>query len=376
MTDIVVFGEDFGGLPSSTQHIIKHLANNHRILWVNSIGLRQPKWAAKDTKRILNKLTRSFNADARSNAAFKQDSTVYGNIQTIDLLTIPAPRAHWARKAASKIMQRQLNRKLTKLGFDKPIFWTSLPTAVDVCKAMSNTGIIYYCGDDFGALAGVDHQTVLEHEADLIDCCDVILAASDKLTAKFPENKTVTLPHGVDFPLFSTPSSKAKDLPDNGRKVLGFYGSLSEWLDYSLIEQVADQAPDWDLVFIGPNEFPHNPLPQRNNVHYLGPRAHHDLPSYSQHWDASWLPFIDNAQIKACNPLKLLEYLATGTPVISTSFPALTPYKQMLHVVTDIDDVCASLKHLLPPPNGTMALIEKQSWASRAFQVEQLVRSL
>ena len=31
MTDIVVFGEDFGGLPSSTQHLIKHLAKNHRI---------------------------------------------------------------------------------------------------------------------------------------------------------------------------------------------------------------------------------------------------------------------------------------------------------------------------------------------------------
>ncbi len=48
MTDIVVFGEDFGGLPSSTQHIVKRLATSHRILWVNSIGLRQPRLTAKD----------------------------------------------------------------------------------------------------------------------------------------------------------------------------------------------------------------------------------------------------------------------------------------------------------------------------------------
>ncbi|YCO05191.1 glycosyltransferase [Vibrio sp. VNB-15] len=374
MTDIVVFGEDFGGLPSSTQHIIKHLAHNHRILWVNSIGLRQPKLATKDVKRIINKVVHSLSSRTDNQAEFCQET--HPNIHTIDLFTIPAPHTKLARKIASKMMRHQLSRKLKQLGFDNPVFWTSLPTAVDVCNTMSNKGIIYYCGDDFGALAGVDHHTVLEHEAELVDCCDLILAASEKLATQFPTEKTVTLPHGVDFTLFSTPASKASDLPDNGRKVLGFYGSLSEWLDYSLIEQVADQAPDWDLVFIGPNELPHNPLPQRKNVHYLGPRAHHELPSYSQHWDASWLPFIDNAQIKACNPLKLLEYLATETPVISTPFPALTPYKQMLHVVVDVHDVCASLNHLLPPPSGSMRLLKKQSWASRAVQVEQLVRSL
>lgn len=55
MTDIVVFGEDFGGLPSSTQHIVQRLATNHRILWVNSIGLRQPKPTGKDIQRLVSK---------------------------------------------------------------------------------------------------------------------------------------------------------------------------------------------------------------------------------------------------------------------------------------------------------------------------------
>ncbi|CAH1521035.1 Glycosyltransferase SypN [Vibrio owensii] len=374
MTDIVVFGEDFGGLPSSTQHLIKHLANNHRILWVNSIGLRQPKFTPKDAKRLVTKLTGSVKQQDKVQTPFGREEDA--NIHTITLLTIPAPKSKWARSVATKMMKHQLSKKLNALGFQHAVFWTSLPTAVDICREMSTKGIVYYCGDDFGALAGVDHQTVLEHEADLIDSADLILAASDKLASEFPQEKTVTLPHGVDFSLFSEPAAKAQDMPNNGRKVLGFYGSLSEWLDYRLIEHVADKAPDWDLVFIGPNEFPHNPLPQRSNIHYLGPRAHQDLPSYSQHWDASWLPFVDNAQIQACNPLKLLEYLATGTPVISTAFPALKPYQHMLHVVVDVDDVCASLNHLLPPPEGSLSIIQQQSWQSRARQVEQLVSAL
>ncbi|EJL6725348.1 glycosyltransferase [Vibrio alginolyticus] len=374
MTDIVVFGEDFGGLPSSTQHIVKRLAANHRILWVNSIGLRQPKLDSKDIKRALNKFTRVFHNVGSHKPTL--DSETNPNIHIINLLTIPAPNSALARKVAAKMMKHQLNKQLQALGFDKPVFWTSLPTAADVCAEMNPRGLIYYCGDDFSALAGVDHDTVTKHERTLVNAANVIFTASDTLSTKFPSHKTVTLPHGVNVSLFSEPAPKAKDLPDNGRKVLGFYGSLSEWLDYDLIAQVADQAPDWDLVFIGPNELSDNPLPQRSNVYYLGPRAHHTLPSYYQHWDASWLPFVNNAQIKACNPLKLLEYLATGTPVISTSFPALMPYKHMLHIVQNVEDVCASLDHLIPPPANSKQYVQQQSWEARANQVEKLVRTL
>ncbi|MGI3103312.1 glycosyltransferase [Vibrio alginolyticus] len=374
MTDIVVFGEDFGGLPSSTQHIVKQLAANHRILWVNSIGLRQPKLDSKDIKRALNKFTRVFHNVGSHKPTL--DSETNPNIRIINLLTIPAPNSALARKVAAKIMKLQLNKQLQTLGFDKPVFWTSLPTAADVCTEMNSRGLIYYCGDDFSALAGVDHDTVTKHERTLVNAANVIFTASETLSTKFPSGKTVTLPHGVDFSLFSEPAPKAEDFPNNGRKVLGFYGSLSEWLDYDLIAQVADQAPNWDLVFIGPNELSDNPLPQRSNVYYLGPRAHHTLPSYSQHWDASWLPFVNNAQIKACNPLKLLEYLATGTPVISTSFPALMPYKHMLHIVQNVEDVCASLDHLIPPPANSKQYVQQQSWEARANQVEKLVRTL
>ncbi|MBS9925407.1 glycosyltransferase [Vibrio alginolyticus] len=374
MTDIVVFGEDFGGLPSSTQHIVKQLAANHRILWVNSIGLRQPKLDSKDIQRALNKLTRVFHNVGSHKPTL--DSETNPNIHIINLLTIPAPSSALARKVAAKMMKHQLNKQLQALGFDKPVFWTSLPTAADLCAEMNPRGLIYYCGDDFSALAGVDHDTVAKHERTLVNAASVIFTASETLSTKFPSGKTVTLPHGVDFSLFSEPAPKAEDFPNNGRKVLGFYGSLSEWLDYDLIAQVADQAPDWDLVFIGPNEFSDNPLPQRCNVYYLGPRAHHTLPRYSQHWDASWLPFVNNAQIKACNPLKLLEYLATGTPVISTSFPALMPYKHMLHIVQNVEDVCASLDHLIPPPANSKQYVQQQSWEARANQVDKLVRAL
>ncbi|WP_025589978.1 hypothetical protein, partial [Vibrio parahaemolyticus] len=162
MTDIIVFGEDFGGLPSSTQHIVQRLATNHRILWVNSIGLRQPKPTGKDIQRLVSKISRVIGNTGSDKPTMHCDAV--DNIFTVNLLTIPAPHSAFSRKVAAKMMQHQLEKHLKALNFDNPLFWTSLPTAADVCNAMNKRGLIYYCGDDFGALAGVDHQTVMEHE--------------------------------------------------------------------------------------------------------------------------------------------------------------------------------------------------------------------
>ena len=41
---LVVLGEDWGQHPSSTQHLIKRLLPDYQVLWVNSIGLRRPRF--------------------------------------------------------------------------------------------------------------------------------------------------------------------------------------------------------------------------------------------------------------------------------------------------------------------------------------------
>ncbi|MGR4991229.1 glycosyltransferase [Vibrio rotiferianus] len=372
MKEIVVFGEDFGGLPSSTQHIIKKLSRSYRVLWVNSIGLRQPTLSAKDLKRATSKIKNRFNS--QQEASYSKGEL--HNIDVVNCLTIPAPRTRFARRIACEMIKFQLTNTLKKLKFDKPLFWTSLPTAVDVCQSMANSGVVYYCGDDFSALAGVDHNTVIRHESDLIQCADLILVASNSLASKFPPNKTYVVPHGVDYALFSTPTPAASDLPYPREKVIGFYGSLSNWLDYDLITQAALSCPDWAFVFIGPCELTTNLLPNLPNVHYLGSKPHADLPKYSQHWAISWLPFVDNEQIRACNPLKLLEYLAAGKPVISTHFPAIEPYKGMINIVNNATDVKRCIDSYLPLNKDKMSIVEQQSWDNKADFIDELVRQL
>src|SRR5881396_4420136 len=54
--DIICFSNDWDGDPLSKKHIMLRLARRNRVLWVNSIGNRNPRASVRDARRIVKKL--------------------------------------------------------------------------------------------------------------------------------------------------------------------------------------------------------------------------------------------------------------------------------------------------------------------------------
>ncbi|MCF6255327.1 MAG: glycosyltransferase [Gammaproteobacteria bacterium] len=381
--DLIVFAEDWGGLPSSTQHLINHLAKHRKIIWINSIGLRRPNFGWQDIKRALNKLRGKKSICANNGTTDENIKALpNNNFHIIYPRTLPAPRSQLGRWLAAWLLSKQITPVVKKSNLQSPILWISLPTAVDVAGKLGESALVYYCGDDFSALAGVDHDTVTKREKELVEKANLIISASEKLCEKFPPSRSFLLPHGVDYSLFSKPSPRATDLPNDGRPIAGFYGSISSWLDIKMLQTTIEKMPDWHFVFIGKPVIDISKLTHFRNVHMLGEKAHHQLPSYSQHWTASLLPFVDNAQIQSCNPLKLSEYLAAGRPIISTEFPAITPFRGLIQVANNSETMVEALKasqHVGNLPGFPKALrnaISKNSWESRAQQTSQWLETL
>lgn len=387
---IIVFGEDWGRHPSSTQHLITHLSKNYQIIWINSIGLRQPTLSFRDLKRIAQKLKDKIGAalaegfgDNFSKPATQlhNESTpkkVSANFPVISPLTIPAPKSALARTLAKHLLKWQINKVTQSFQFTEITLWLSLPTAVDMIGSLGEKHVIYYCGDDFGALAGVDHQTAITREQELQHKADLILAVSQKLVQRFPKDKTLLLPHGVDFDLFSQPTEPHPILADDARPTAGFYGSLSEWLNTELIIEVAHRLPDWRFVFVGKPDIDIAPLIALDNIEHYPAVSHSELPRFSQHWTVSILPFRDSEQIRACNPLKLREYLATGRPVVSTWYPALKPYEDVIQIANDANAFCAALKQAnagaAPYGKTIQDKVVEETWEARAALIEARLR--
>ncbi|OUS11966.1 glycosyl transferase [Gammaproteobacteria bacterium 53_120_T64] len=377
---LIVFGEDWGGLPSSTQHLIEHLAQARKVIWVNSIGLRRPRLNRHDILRAWHKLWPRKASSPQQH--LKSSLPASDNFFLVNPLTLPAPRSRVARWLATRLLLKQLRPLLRSQQITAPLLWISLPTAVDFIGHLEESAVIYYCGDDFSALAGVDHDTVAAREEALVARADLILCASQRLVAKFPCAPTRLLNHGVDLALFAKPSPRALDLPDDGRPIAGFYGSISHWLNLDLLCTVIKQLPEWHFIFIGKIVVDVSALAGLDNVRFLGERPHRQLPSYCQHWNASLLPFIDNSQIRACNPLKLVEYLACGRPIVTTNFPALQAYRGLVQIADQapamIEALQASrqLHDLAGFSPATRQTVADKDWASQAQLTAQWLDAL
>ncbi|MSP72677.1 MAG: hypothetical protein EXR76_10970 [Myxococcales bacterium] len=53
--DFIVFSDDWGRHPSSCQHLFRHIALEHRVLWVETVGLRPPLLTRADLCRAAEK---------------------------------------------------------------------------------------------------------------------------------------------------------------------------------------------------------------------------------------------------------------------------------------------------------------------------------
>ncbi|MFC7474293.1 glycosyltransferase [Dankookia sp. GCM10030260] len=374
LRDLIVFGEDWGAHPSSTQHLIRHLAPGRRVVWVNSIGLRRPKLSVADLGRVATKLKRAVAGGGAPEATREP-----APFPLVNALAIPMAEGALGRAANRWLIGRAVRAAAAAAGLRRPVVWASLPSAVQALGALGESAVVYYCCDDFGALAGVDHVPALRMEEELAGRADLILASSPLLAAKFDTARTHLLPHGVDYDRFATPVPRAADMPEGG-PVAGFYGTLAPWLDLGLVAEVARRLPQWRFVLIGHPATDLSPLQGLANVVLLGPRPHAALPSYSQHWTAGIIPFVDNAQIRASNPLKLREYLAAGRPVVSTPFPALQPYMALVAEVEGPAAFAAALEAALADPPGAAAMrqaaVAAESWAARAADAAVLIDAL
>src|SRR5476651_1187586 len=92
--DILCFSHDWTGDPLSKTHLMRVLAKNNRILWINAIANRMPTASTKDVSRIFTKL-KNFTEPVRE---------VEPNIFVFNPLAFPS----YGNKSILKVNQRLL----------------------------------------------------------------------------------------------------------------------------------------------------------------------------------------------------------------------------------------------------------------------------
>ncbi len=218
----------------------------------------------------------------------------------------------------------------------------------------------------------LDYNRRLRARADLTLFCSSLLLheeGRDLPSARFVD-------HGVDFEQFeragSDPTGEPEELLSVGRPRVGFVGGIdSHTFDADLFNAVVERLPDLEFVLVGASSLPVGWC-DKPNVTHLGRKAYEDIPGYMAACDVLIMPWRDNEWIRACNPVKLKEYLAVGRPVVSRPFAELGKYEGHVAVANNANEFAAAIREALARPPVAQALRDRvctETWSARANAV-------
>jgi UDP-galactopyranose mutase len=229
------------------------------------------------------------------------------------------------------------------------LLWYYTPMALAFTRHLSPATVVYDCMDELSAFKGAP-AVLKEREAELMRKAALVLTGGLSLyEVKRDQHPNIhPFPSSVDVEHFGRARRITTDPADQAAipaPRLGFFGVIDERMDIGLIDGIAGMRPDWHIVMLGPVvKIDPASLPQRPNIHYLGPKRYEELPHYIAGWDVALLPFARNEATRFISPTKTPEYMAAGKPVVSTSIrDVVRPYGQQ-GLVRIADDVPAFVR--------------------------------
>ena len=367
--DILCFSHDWSGDPLSKTHVMRLLARDNRVLWVNSIGYRTPTASKAD-------ITRAFKKLAAVATPLREPEP---NIFVLNPLAVPAYGNPRVRELNRHLLRFQVRRAMRKLGFRRPLNWVFNPAAAVIAGTLGEEKVIYYCVDEYTAFSGVSSTALAELEQQLLRRADLVIVSADLLyESKSPFNpRTVIVRHGVDFEHFRKALDPATVVPAEvaslPRPVIGFFGLIADWVDLELMAHVAERYPGGSLVLLGKATTDTSVLERLPNVHLLGRKTYESLPAYCKGFDVALMPFRINELTLNANPLKVREYLAAGLPVVSTAIPEVEGLG-LCRIGRDRESFVREVEAALEDPGPSAARSEAvrgESWAARVDEIRR-----
>lgn len=378
--DFIFFSDDRSGIPTSSMHLADQLSKTENVFWLNTYT-RMPKISIGDFSKAL-RILRERSGKPKSNGSLCEEQT---NIRYFTPPVIPCFRKPF--RAFNKLKYRKfLDNLLTDNKIDSPVLISTFPCTVDAFEAVrTKTVQIYYCVDEWSEYPGLNPDLWKSLEREMLSVVDGAVFTSRDLESKKKGNlPSLYLPHGVDFEHFCNDELEKTSLSEMEsikKPIVGFFGTIDTWVDISVIAYLGKRFPDISFVLIGRSLVSTVVFDGLDNVHFLGPKPYAELPKYTKYFDVSLIPFVMNDLTKAVNPLKLMEYFAMGTPVISSRLPDILDVPGPLYFADTHEEFGDQLEKILASDleqlrTDARKVARENSWSKRTEELMEFVKKL
>jgi glycosyltransferase involved in cell wall biosynthesis len=302
---------------------------------------------------------------------------------------VPPKPSHPAMTGlTSAIVRRQIRGATRRLGGDVQAVISTWMFADPYGVCGERRRVYWWQDDPVGAAAhwGASAERLGQAEARLAGASDLVVAVTHSAVDRWQSQgvPAAYLPNGCDAPFFAGVDEVAPaDDVDLRGPIAGFVGHLNSRTDLALLEAIAEAGTS--LLLIGPRDPAFEPerfqrLARRDNVAYLGARPFEQLPAYFRLIDVGLVPYGPTEFNLHSFPMKTLEYLAAGRPVVSTSLPAVRWLNTELVTLADTPEAFAAgvarEVGLARDPvlvRRRREFAARHSWAERAARLAELI---
>ena len=358
--DVIVFGIiDYNSMYQRPQHFAdRFAAEGHRVFFINSTFHRGTDYLIHEKKPNL----------------YLVDLPCEGH----DTIYSIAPEAHSGTAKA-------LNNLLDNRGIQNAIMIADYPNWVHLAAHLKQTHgfpMMTDYMDDFGGFDNAEQSIISSACNRLLTDSDAVAASSLYLLSKAKQRNphTELIRNGTEFGHFHQAFGSVENHP---RKIIGYYGAISHWFDFDMIEYLSSRFPQHDIVLIGDVVAGAERLNRLNNVRLLGVKPYGALPNYLKTFDVCLIPFDASIDlIKATNPVKFYEYLSAGKKIVATEIPELEPFRSRYAYLAndqkqfgDYVEQCLEGTDTLASSEECMAFAKENDWDNRFRVFADLAKS-
>jgi glycosyltransferase involved in cell wall biosynthesis len=342
-------------------------------VYVAGVGTRNPRISSAG--KAVDRLTRKVRE--RGGPA---GPGLPEGLRAASLLVAPPRQVPAVRRANARWVERQLRGAIGD--WDRAVAWVrhATPELVDALSRLRPGAIVYECVDahhEGPGMTGIWRELFEDAERALAQTADRVVVTSPALAPRFEAwgADVRFVPHGVDLFPWQPPRERT-----GSDAVLGFVGYLDHRLDLGIVRHVALARPQWRIRLVGPARADFDPAPVADlpNVSIEPPVAHERVGEVLAELDLGLLAYGESPIYRHMAPLKNLELLAAGRPVVVRPNAALEPYAGVVRFASTAEEFLAQADRALAEdgPDAARerrAVAEGRSWERTIDELDALV---
>lgn len=340
----------------------------YEVHYVEQLGIRNPH------PRHLLRVARTITTRSASEVSETPFDVVSPRL-------MPPRRAPLVDRVNKRWLAHQLRSRLRDPA--SAILWIRYPTP-ELVPFVESSGadlVVYESVDDHMGAPGMGkrmRRVFREAEQRILSVAGVVFASSEPIAARLSElhPNVVLTPNAVDIDAFSEVANE----PRSPRTAI-YAGAANFRFDAELVAQVAARLDGWTFILAGTvDRAVRRRLERLPNIQLTGLLAPDAIPAALARAGVCLMPYRLDPFCDALFPIKLVEYLASGRPVVATPIRAARGFADVVALADGPEDFAAAIQRSsredsFEARRTRIERVRPFSWEQRIDQMEAAITS-